>query len=329
MKAWGAFGELLRTGVPVNAAASILVTERNADGYINEARGTLVPATAAIGYAFGCKFIKTDATLGQCIQWVNIGSITSALFVPVGPVTGYGFAYAGGPVDCTTGSTTLVVANGRAKETDLALVGCYASDDSDAVSIIATAAKNYLTILESADPLTAHDYVFAGLRSSCVPEFDIVAAGSRTTVGGGTAEAITVTGAAVGDIAFVTYGGTNDTDVIMQSVVTANTLTVTMSADPGTAHILNYVIIRLRGGFKPSHYVAFAGTKTCVTGSATQSKTVTGLLATDIVISCYNTSDDADTILKVVPTADTITWTLSADPLAAHALTYVVLRPYS
>ena len=307
----------------------ILASRLDASGNILSSSGTSVPTAATAGYSIGGTFNLTNASLGQSPTWVNQGSATSCLFVPVGPVMGYGFAVAGGPIDCTNGSTTLAVAQGHIRTGDIVLAGHEVSDDNDqVVSVLKTAGKDTMTITASADPLTAHDYVYAALRNKCAPEYDIVAAGTHTTVGGAAAEAITVSGVLAGDIAFANYGATDDTDTISDVVCTANTVTVTCSADPSTTHSLHYVVLRQRGTFAPSHYVAYAGSHTTVGGDATETKTVTGALATDVVITVFNTTDDTDSILKTVLTANTVTWTLSADPSTAHALTYVILRAY-
>jgi hypothetical protein len=293
--------------------------------------GTTVPATGTAGYEPGTIFCKTDAALGQAPIWRNIGSISSCLFVPEGNLPGYGFKFAG-ILDCTNGSTTSNVLTDMADYRDLAFAGYYASDDSDQVQAAVTAGKSYLTLTNSADPLVAHDYQYAVLRNKCVPDWDIFAAGNHTTAGGNAAEAITVTGAAAGDIAVCCYGESNDTDVLRQSVVTANTLTCTCSADPSTAHEINYIILRPRGSFKPSHYVAYAGTHTTVADTSspyTNDITVSGALTTDIPIVTWHTSDDTDTIIKAeITTAGTITVKLSANPSTTHKLNYMVLRAY-
>lgn len=86
----------------------------------------------------------------------------------------------------------------------------------------------------------------AMLSSGITPAAVIKFFGQTTTVGGAAAEAITVTGAvAATDRAFVQVvdNGTNNVTVL-QAVVTANTLTVTFSADPGANVIINYQLIR-------------------------------------------------------------------------------------
>lgn len=297
------------------------------DTDIERITGTSVPTAGTSGYAPGCEFLLRDSALGQCPRWVNFGSATSCAFYPVGPTYGYGVAYAG-IKDATNGSTTDTVLADLIEKNDLPFVGFYAADDSDQSQAYTTTGKSYLTLKNSADPLNAHDYQYAVLRNGVIPGWDIFAAGTATTAGGAAAEAITVTGARAGDIALACYGATNDTDVIRQAVVTTNTLTVTCSADPGTAHSIHYVILRPRGTFEPSHYIAYAGTETTAGGDATEAITITGALATDVPIVTWGTSDDADTILKAVLTANTLTCTLSADPGVAHALNYMILRAY-
>lgn len=299
-------------------------------GVINSAAlvGDTIPTTGSSGYSPGCIFIKNASALGQATQWINAGTAGSCTFVPVGPVAGYGVKLAGGPVASAGGDTTeTITRSGMILSTDIAIVGHKVSDDNDQISA-AISANDAITITGSADPSTTHSYVYATLRRNITPEFDIVYAGTHTTLGGNAAEAITITGVLATDLAFVNYGATNDTDTIAKAVCTANTLTVTCSADPSTAHSFHYVIMRARGTFKPSHYIAYAGTHTTVGGAAAEAVTITGALATDIPIVVYNTTNDTDSILKVVMTANTMTVTCSADPSTAHAFSYMILRAY-
>lgn len=85
----------------------------------------------------------------------------------------------------------------------------------------------------------------AKLASGITPSHVIKFAGQPTTAGGAAAEAITVTGALNTDLAFVQMvnDGTNNVTIV-NAVVTADTLTVTFSADPGNDAVINYQIIR-------------------------------------------------------------------------------------
>lgn len=290
--------------------------------------GSTVPVTGLAGYNPGCVFVKSDVSLGQAMQWINIGTAASCLFVPNGPTYGYGIRVAGGPLTSTTGSASQSISlQGSVMDSDIAFVGHEVSDDNDQI-VAAIADEGAILITGSADPLGAHGYDYFTLRNKCVPRWNIVAAGTHTTVGGAVTEAITVAGVLATDIAFVNYGATNDTDVVSDVVCTANTVTVTCSADPSTAHSFHYVVLRPCGSFKPSHYIAYAGKHTTLGGAAAEAITVTGALATDIPIVIYHTTNDTDSILKVVVTANTLTVTCSADPSTVHGFSYMLLRAY-
>jgi len=290
-----------------------------------------VPASGKWGYASGALLFLKKPVLGQSFMWRNMGTAGSCLFVPEGPQIGYGFVAAGGPVDCTTGSATQRIAYDMVNPADIAFVGHAVSDDNDQIcAAIAEAAKSNILITATADPLTAHDYVWAALRNQCVPTWDVFTAFRHTTVGGNAAEAITVTGVLASDIAFACTSTTDDTDLISDVACTANTVTVTSSADPSTAHAWDIVVLRPRGTFKPSHYVAYAGNYTAVAGDTTTvAITVTGALATDILMINYAETDDTDTLVKSVLTANTLTLTVSADPVTDHSWNYALLRAYS
>ena len=106
---------------------------------------------------------------------------------------------------------------------NLTVVGTITGD------IAATAGSIGLTELASA------------IQSSHVVKF----AANRTTVGGAAAEAITVTGALITDIPFVTLQNDGTGNVTIASVaLTANTLTITFSGDPGNDAIVSYQILR-------------------------------------------------------------------------------------
>lgn len=89
-----------------------------------------------------------------------------------------------------------------------------------------------------------------GVTSKVINQDGTIAASSLnavlyTTTGGAAAEAITVTGVTATDIPLVTLvdQGTN-TVTVVTSAVTADTLTVTFSADPGADAVISYAIIK-------------------------------------------------------------------------------------
>jgi len=85
----------------------------------------------------------------------------------------------------------------------------------------------------------------AMLSAGITPSHVIKFAGQPTTVGGAAAEAFAIPGVLVTDLAFVQVvdDGTGNVTVL-QAACTADTLTVTFSANPGNDTIINYQIIR-------------------------------------------------------------------------------------
>lgn len=77
-------------------------------------------------------------------------------------------------------------------------------------------------------------------------------------------------------------------------------------------------------------FVPFAGEHTTVGGAAAEAITVTGVLATDLVVVTHHTvGGAAQTILSALASAaDTITVTFSADPSTDNVVTYVVYRAF-
>ena len=105
---------------------------------------------------------------------------------------------------------------------------------------VLTLAANSVSTTQIEDANVTLGKLAAGIAPSHVIRF----AGQHTTVGGGAAEAITVTGAAATDLAFVQMVDDGTANVtIIDAVVTANTLTVTFSGDPGNDAIINYQLI--------------------------------------------------------------------------------------
>lgn len=293
--------------------------------------GTTVPTSAAAGYAVGCEFRKTDATLGQCPKWLNIGSITSCLFVPIGPVIGWGIVTGGhGPVSLG-GDATEILYDRDISSGDVAFVEHGICDDNDQICA-ALPADGKITITATADPTAAaKQYNMAVLRQNIVPRWDIFAAGTYDCLTADDATiAITVAAALAGDIGMVTYSVSDDADLVSDVIMTAALLTITASADPGTdgTHSWDYVVFRPRGSFKPSHYIAYSGVFTTIGGDTAEVITITGALATDLAICKWHTTDDTDTIDKAVLTANTLTVEVSADPSTTHKLAYMILRAY-
>lgn len=107
-----------------------------------------------------------------------------------------------------------------------------------------TAAKLADNAVVTANILNAN-VTLAKLAAGITPSHIVKFAGQVTTAGGDAAEAITVTGAAATDLAFVQIVDDGTANVtVVNAVVTTNTLTVTFSGDPGNDAVINYQILR-------------------------------------------------------------------------------------
>lgn len=79
-------------------------------------------------------------------------------------------------------------------------------------------------------------------------------------------------------------------------------------------------------GITPSHLVKFAGTHLYAGGGTSDAATVTGAAATDIVFATIKASTNAVSIVKAVPTTNTVTFHFSADPGASTEVFYQVIN---
>jgi len=106
--------------------------------------------------------------------------------------------------------------------------------------------------------------------------------------------------------------------------------TLVESAEEGGLAAGAVALANLAAGVTPSHVVKFAGKFTSLGGDATEVITVTGLAATDVVhVTVQTKGATPRSIVEAVPTANTITVTLSGDPSTDHILGYSVLRAAS
>lgn len=105
--------------------------------------------------------------------------------------------------------------------------------------------KAYLDAGLSSSQIAAGAVTLAKLASGIAPSHVVKFAGTFTTLGGDASEAITVTGAAATDIVQVsvkTAGGTPRS--IVAAAAATNAINVTLSGDPSTDHVLQYIVLR-------------------------------------------------------------------------------------
>ena len=83
------------------------------------------------------------------------------------------------------------------------------------------------------------------LDEGIAPAFVVKFAGQHTTAGGDANETATVTGVLATDIVIATIedNGTNNV-TLLQAAAAANAVNFTLSANPGTDCIINYIVLR-------------------------------------------------------------------------------------
>ena len=142
-------------------------------------KGTSVPTSATAGYAPGCRFTLTDAVLGQTMEWVNINTLASCLFVPTGPQIGYGIAFAGGPVSLTDAADeTYVSLPGIIRPTDICFATHCTTDAADQFKTVLPVAGSddivtdgvgglLIDMAMGGNPTDSLDAEYMGVRNRC------------------------------------------------------------------------------------------------------------------------------------------------------------------
>lgn len=189
-----------------------------------ESTSPLASGHIFVGNAAG---VATDVAMSGDATMANTGALTIANGAINNAKVSASAAIAFSKLATLT-SAHILVGNGSNVATDVAMSGDATLANTGAITIANGAVSK------------------AKLSTSIQPAGVIKFASQFTTLGGAAAEAITVTGALATDLAFVQLvdGGTGVVSVV-KAVVTADTLTVTFSADPGNDAIINYQIVRL------------------------------------------------------------------------------------
>lgn len=331
--------ERFSVGIVENIGISngtVNVKEEDASGNVMRAQAATLPAKGTAGYAVGCEINKTGSGAGR---YKNVGTTASCAFVldSVTASTTAPFACIEMKTEaCSTGASAQTIAM-RAVTSDYVLGGLSTTDDDNYLEDMTVSADGTVSYEVNADPLAAHGATFGVFRQGGNAEWEIFAAGSDTVSVADAAAPhdndITVTGALTTDkvLVTVTDGGTNSVTGAGAYVSAADTVTVYFSGDPSTDTAVNYVVLRRKGTFAPTHYVAAMGQYTSVAGDTTTVGpfTATGALTTDLLLIVHNASDDDDTITAAsISAADAITLTVSADPVTDHTYTWAAVRAY-
>ena len=85
--------------------------------------------------------------------------------------------------------------------------------------------------------------------------------------------------------------------------------------------------IKLKDSYAPSHVVKFAGITASETDSdASVVASVTGVASTDVVVASILAQAGTASLLKAVPTTNTLTFTLSGNGGAGTRIQYAIFR---
>lgn len=159
----------------------------------------------------------------------------------------------------------------------------------------------------------------------------IMLAGSLASIAGSATNTVTHNDINNTSLLFMSFATTDDTDTL---ITVANSdhsvMTYVLSADPSTAHTLDYIGLTNNPsiGDVPFQIVG-AFNATSAGGDATETVAVSGSLTTDLVILSLEDdgANDVTVAAARVSSDGTVTLTLSADPATAAIMAGIVVRP--
>ena len=215
---------------PISATCWIALTEaENATLGVQRAMlakclGT--PPTTANTFEHGCLMTQTDSSGAALYE--NTGTFASPTWTLVGTSA---------PGTLALTNTHILVGNASNLATDVALSGDATLANTGALTVAAGA----ITTAK----IAAANVTLATLAAGITPSHVVKFAGTSSAFGGGgTSFAITVTGALATDVASAVIRASTTAVAIAKATLTSNTLTITFSADPGTATTIDYSILR-------------------------------------------------------------------------------------
>ena len=121
----------------------------------------------------------------------------------------------------------------------------YAVDDETVALAYSPSAQCVGTIEEVVSSTLAYVKINSEVGASQKGNFQVVAGGEFTTVGGDASESIASVGVLASDLVVVTLHTVGTTPrTILTAVAAADAINVEMSADPAADHVLTYVVLR-------------------------------------------------------------------------------------
>lgn len=211
----------------------------------------------------------------------------------------------------------------------LQLDGRLETPDSTAVTVVLKDSRGILLAYGATVPTDAE----TGYAKGCIFIDTNAAAGAVMLANEGDADSCDFNTSLVsGDISAVTTaegsglsGGAASGAVDLQLEVDDDTIEIATN----TVQVKDEGIsaAKLATAILPSHVVKFAGEFTTAGGDAAEQATVSGVVATDIVIaSILDNGGNNVTLLQSAAATDAINFTMSADPSTDCVISYMVLR---
>lgn len=279
------------TAASAGTIAAIKVLIRDADSNIVLAQGADIPADTTAGYAKGCLFIDTDGLTGTSGMYENIGTSTSCAFDSLS----------------ISGIAELVLPEGNIILGNSSAVGSALDGSTDKQILIGNGTT--ITSVALSGDITISNTGAVTIANNAITTAKI--------------NADAVDGTKIADDAI------NSEHIVDGSIdlahIAADAIDNSLLADNAVS------LEQLDSGITPSHIVVYAGEITWSGSGASLATTVTGALASDIVIATIQTvPSEAAYLVSCAVTENTITTTLSAANTTNDAvISYQVLRAVS
>lgn len=193
--------------------------------------------------------------------------------------------------------------------------------------------KTYVDSLSPDTVITTEGDLIVGNASGNAARLALGAANTLAKSNGTTVTYAKLVNADVDAAAAIAYSKLNlassilNADVAAGAAIAYSKLALSNSLVAGDLTAGSVTLAKLASGVSPSHVAKFAGTFTTAGGDTAETITVTGALATDIVVVTVKTvGASPTTITAAAANTDAIDVTMAADPSTDHVLQYVVFR---
>jgi len=187
--------------------------------------------TPANVFQHGCLILRVDSGDGVGAMYQNTGTSAVPVWTLV-PLSG-----GGSGLSTTLTAAHLYVGNGSNVATDVAVTGDISLSNAGVTAIV----NDAVTTAKILDANVTKAKLAAGISGTHM----VVAAGTYTSVGGGTTETISAAAVTTSDIVQVSVRVPGATPrSVVAAVAALGSITVTMSGDASIDHILQYTAFR-------------------------------------------------------------------------------------